>query len=83
MQVKVKYFGMVADLLKKSQEEIDVSVDHPIDWRAFFIVRYPQLVTLTWKVAVNQEIVEGPWKPDSDRYRETSEIVLLPPFAGG
>jgi molybdopterin converting factor small subunit len=48
------------------------------DLRAFFIRRYPQLAGLTWQVAVDLELTDGPIQLQAG-----SEIVLLPPFAGG
>ncbi len=54
------------------------SSDGPIDLRGFLEEKYPALKTLTWKLAVDQEIVDG-----LCTLTESSEIVLLPPFAGG
>lgn len=75
----VLYFGMIADALGKSREQLEFP-DAPvmIDLLAFFAEKYPVLQGLAWKVALNQELVDGECVVP-----ESAEIVLLPPFAGG
>jgi sulfur-carrier protein len=78
MKIKVKYFAQVAEAVGRSQEELDCAEGDGADLPAFFIRHYPKLAALTWKVAVDQEIVDGPVV-----LHEFAEVVLLPPFAGG
>lgn len=78
MKVNVRYYGMVAEALGKSQEAVEFPAGGPVDLRAHFLARYPHLSALTWKVALGQELVEGPVL-----LVEGAEVVLLPPFAGG
>lgn len=77
MVVNVKYFGMIAEAVGKGSEEIELA-SATIDLRIHFQQLYPQLTGMTWKLAVDQEIVEG-----QIALRERAEVVLLPPFAGG
>ena len=77
MVVNVKYFGMIAEAVGKGSEEIELA-SPVMDLRIHFLQLYPQLSALTWKLAVDQEIVEG-----AVVLRERAEVVLLPPFAGG
>jgi molybdopterin converting factor small subunit len=49
-----------------------------VDLRAWLLQRHPEIVGMDWKIALDQEIVEG--RCD---LQESSEIVVLPPFAGG
>ena len=77
MVVNVKYFGMVADAVGKGSEEMDFGTP-AVDLRLHFEQLYPQLRHLPWKLAVDQELVEG-----AVVLRERAEVVLLPPFAGG
>jgi molybdopterin converting factor small subunit len=75
----VIYFGLIADAVGKSKELIDFPLgEDAIDLSAFFLEKYPVLKGLPWKIAVNQELVEG-----SCLLPTAAEIVLLPPFAGG
>lgn len=77
MVVKAKYFGLVAEALGKGHEEIEIP-GAQMDLRLFFLGLYPQLGNLTWKIAVDQEFVEG-----MVVLQDRAEVVLLPPFAGG
>ncbi|MEY3444868.1 MAG: molybdopterin converting factor subunit 1 [Bacteroidota bacterium] len=79
MKIRLRYFGMIADRLGKTAEEVEWEGSaNPIDPRAWLLERYPALAEMSWKVAVDQEIVDG-----TCFLRESSEIVVLPPFAGG
>lgn len=79
MMVKVLYFGMIADTLSKTEEEIQMDITQDeINLKSFFNSRYPQLESLNYSVAVNQEFKE---KITIDN--TIKEIALLPPFAGG
>jgi molybdopterin synthase sulfur carrier subunit len=77
MVINVKYFGMVADAVGQGHEEI-VLPSSDLDLRRFFEARYPLLQAMTWKLAVDQELIEG-----IVRLQAGAEVVLLPPFAGG
>jgi sulfur-carrier protein len=78
MKMKIKYFGLVAEAVGRGQEELEYVGTDATDLRAFFIAHYPQLAGLSWKIAVDQEFVEGPIA-----LHDHAEVVLLPPFAGG
>jgi sulfur-carrier protein len=79
MKVRLRYFGMVAERLGKTAEEVEWTGEaKAVDLRAWLLGLHPELAGMNWKVAVDQEIVEG--RCD---LRESSEIVVLPPFAGG
>ena len=42
--IKTRYFGMIAEKLQMQEEEIDFSaLTFPIELKAFFVSRYPQL----------------------------------------
>ena len=79
MQIKVRYFGMLADRLGMTGEDLELQGDGlSCDLRALLLERHPVLEGMVWKLAVDQHLVEGPCD-----VHENSEIVLLPPFAGG
>ncbi|MGV6862175.1 MAG: MoaD/ThiS family protein [Putridiphycobacter sp.] len=78
MRIKVKYFGLIAELLKKEAEELMFENQKVVDLKSFFLNRYPALAKTEFMVAVNQTI-SSEVKINSD----IKEIALLPPFAGG
>jgi sulfur-carrier protein len=79
MKLHIRYFGMVADRLGRHTETMEwKGPEGPVDLRAWLLQLHPELAEMQWKLAVDQEIVEGPCTVS-----ESSEIVVLPPFAGG
>ena len=78
MKADVKYFGMIAELIDKSAELIEVEVSEKNDLRSYFELKYPGLKEMNFKIAVNKELVNN-----VTELEEGSEIALLPPFAGG
>ncbi len=78
MRIKVKYFGLIAELLKKEAEDLVFENQNVVDLKSFFLKRYPALAKTEFMVAVNQTI-SSEVKINSD----IKEIALLPPFAGG
>lgn len=77
MEIKFIYFGMIAELLNKS-EEIIVIDNKVINLRDFILSHYPTLKNYSFTLAINQEFRDE-IKPNE----KIDEIALLPPFAGG
>lgn len=78
MEVRMRYFGQIADLLNKTEESIVLTVNQPLNVRAFIESRYPLLKQSAFQIAINAEFSEL-IQPEDHVY----EISLLPPFAGG
>lgn len=78
MEVRVRYFGQIADLLSVSEENIHLVVERPLNVREFLESRYPSLQESTYQIAINNEFGETIVPSD-----KVFEISLLPPFAGG
>ncbi|MFM2375635.1 MAG: hypothetical protein RLZZ165_732 [Bacteroidota bacterium] len=79
MKIRLRYFGMIATRLGKTAEEVVYEGEGmQIDLRAWLLRLHPELAEAEWKIAVDQNIVEGPCF-----IQASSEVVLLPPFAGG
>ncbi len=79
MTTTIQYFGMLAEQIGKSSEQIDFEIENnQIELQQFFEDKYPVLKNLSYKIAVDQELLEEPIMKASP-----SEIALLPPFAGG
>lgn len=79
MQVEVQYYGMIADLLQKDAERIELKFDSTtLELKEHFESIYPELKKMTYQIAVDQNIKEQIGAND-----QIKEIALLPPFAGG
>lgn len=77
MLLKIRYFGILAEVTDCFEETISFSGGKVSDVLKRLFEKYPTLEQKTFKVAHDQCIV-------SDDIRvSASEIVLLPPFAGG
>ena len=79
MKVEAHYYGMISDRLERSSEvHTFEETNSPIDLRAYFESRFPELKKINYKIAINQEITDA-----LPANTEIKEIALLPPFAGG
>jgi len=78
MKANIKYFGMIAEKIGKSEESVDLDEKNQSDLRSYFIQEYPFLNEIDYQIAVNQTLTEI-----IDTKSEFVEIALLPPFAGG
>lgn len=79
MIVKIAYFGMIADVLNMTSEEIEFNESsEEINLKLFFNSRFTQLEVMEYSIAVNHVIKENTIIDSSIK-----EIAILPPFAGG
>ena len=78
MKANIKYFGMIAEKVGKTEETVDLNEKNQSDIRSYIIGKYSVLEDMNYSIAVNQVLIE-----DIDKNAETVEIALLPPFAGG
>lgn len=80
MNLKVKYFGMLAEAVGCQEDEIQVTTSQisVVELTEQVVQKHPKLNTMSFKVAVNQSIVDF-----NLIVTETDEIAFLPPFAGG
>lgn len=75
--LKLKYFGMVAEAIGKTEEDFAL-VENLTILTTELESKYPKIEGLNYKFAVNQTMIsENICLSDND------EIALLPPFAGG
>ncbi|MDC8002476.1 MoaD/ThiS family protein [Aureisphaera galaxeae] len=77
MNLTIKYFGMLAEATQCQEEEFLFSQESVSDLLKMLFVKYPELEEKDFQVAQNNQIVS------KDSKIETTEIALLPPFAGG
>lgn len=77
MNLKIKYFGLLAEITGRSEEELEFSKTSVSELTEMLFEKYPTLKEKDFQVAQNHEI-------SSDQATITeSEIALLPPFSGG
>jgi molybdopterin converting factor small subunit len=77
MKIKVIAFGYLTDILGKNPLELE-DVSNTDLLKNKLCDKYPDLKKREYKIAVNQQIISENLSLD-----ENSEVVLLPPFAGG
>ena len=80
MQIKLKYFGLVADQTKKKGEVIFFEGNSVtlLEVQMRLHETYPELTTTAFSFAINQMLIQG-----NSTVNNLDEIALLPPFAGG
>lgn len=77
MTIKIKYFGLIAEVTNKTEESIDFSANTIDAILSLLYTKYPDLKNKDFQVAQNQELVSGNTKVTGE------ELALLPPFSGG
>lgn len=77
MQLKIKYFGLLAEVTNCHEELISCSVLTIQELLNLLYIQHPELKNKDFQVAQNSAIVSLESKI------ETTEIALLPPFSGG
>lgn len=78
MILSVKYFGMIAEAIGTSEEQLEITEKSVLELDAFLKNKYAKLEFISYKFAVNQSLVD-----ENELLKENDEIALLPPFAGG
>ncbi len=78
MKLVVKYFGMIAEAVGKSEEQFEFTGNSVLELDTFLKNKYTKLETINYKFAVNQSLKDG-----NELLKENDETALLPPFAGG
>lgn len=77
MQVNVIFFGVLSDVVGQNTLTIQ-NTDNITDLKSKLITNYPDLKNYTYRMAVNQQIVE-----DNHRFFNNDTVAIMPPFAGG
>ena len=78
MKVKIKYFGMIEEVTRISEETREVGSISAEELRSLLEKEYEGLETLTYRIAVNGQLDQ-----EENMIPEGAELALLPPFAGG
>lgn len=79
MELKVSYFGMIAEATNAQKEIIIISENCNLNQlEEILIQKYKALDGLSYKIAIDQAFMPG------DTLLQTeNEIAVLPPFSGG
>lgn len=77
MLLTIKYFGMLAEITQRKEENIQFENDTVSDLLESLCIKYPKLKGRSFQIAQNNELISKEAK------LQASEIALLPPFAGG
>ncbi|MFS4482947.1 MoaD/ThiS family protein [Hyunsoonleella sp. 2307UL5-6] len=77
MLITIKYFGQIAEVTNKNEEQLEVSGTSISELLEQLYSIYNSLNNKNFKVAQNQELV------GLDTKLTGNEIALLPPFSGG
>ncbi len=77
MEITVKLFGQIADIVGNTSLKIDDVAD-TIALTKKMQVMFPALSGLEYAVAVNKKIIQG-----NTTLQHDAEIAILPPFSGG
>lgn len=77
MNLNIKYFGLLAEITQRSEENIVFPKTSVSDLLEMLYQKYPGLKDKDFQVAQNQTLVSR------DAALSESEIALLPPFSGG
>lgn len=77
MLITVKYFGQIAEVTHKSEEQIDFGASTISGLLEYLYDTHKGLKDKDFQIAQNQELV------DFDTEITGDEIALLPPFSGG
>ena len=77
MKTKVTAFGYLSEKIGKNNFEIE-NVPDVFSLKAKLEKEFPGIKGIEYKIALNLELVNG-----NAIIGEGSEVVLLPPFAGG
>ena len=79
MNLKIQFFGMIAELVGKEHLEIDSFEGSMLqEVEAYLLREFPDLNKMTYTMSLNRQIVGG-----ESPLVQHNEIALLPPFAGG
>ena len=77
MILTLKYFGLLVEVTKCKEEQIEFSGTQISELQETIFSRYPELKNKDFQIAQNNTITNDETEISSE------EIALLPPFAGG
>ncbi len=77
MKIKILFFGNLTEVIGSNELSLS-DIEHTDGLNNNLQYDYPELKAMTYRIAVNQEIING-----NISLKDGDEVALLPPFAGG
>jgi molybdopterin synthase sulfur carrier subunit len=79
MMLTIKYFGAVADVTQKQEEQFQFENGNSLEGiQSELKARYPDLQKIPYSFAINRSLAN-----ENATLKDNDELALLPPFAGG
>ncbi|GAA3509654.1 hypothetical protein GCM10022393_22960 [Aquimarina addita] len=79
MDIKVRYFGMIAETANCTEEILSVDKECNVDeLKKILKSKYQKLQNSSFTIAIDKQIAS-----DTNKLNSNHEIALLPPFSGG
>lgn len=80
MEITVKYFGIIADIIQKKEEvlfveEIEVTAK---SIQKILEIKYSKILVINYSIAVNKKFLQN-----NILLKNNDIVALLPPFSGG
>jgi molybdopterin synthase sulfur carrier subunit len=80
MRVTLKYFGLLAEITHRNEEQVELTADVNtlLGLKSAVEHRFPAFQKTAYSIALNQALCN-----DDLALKDDDEIAFLPPFAGG
>ncbi|MGL4384909.1 MAG: MoaD/ThiS family protein [Flavobacterium sp.] len=80
MRVTLKYFGLLAEITHRNEEQMELTADVNtlLGLKSAVEHRFPAFQKTAYSIALNQALCN-----DDLALKDDDEIAFLPPFAGG
>ncbi len=80
MSVTLKYFGLLAEITHRNEEQMELTADVNtlLGLKSAVEHRFPAFQKTAYSIALNQALCN-----DDLALKDDDEIAFLPPFAGG
>ena len=79
MVIRLKYFGQIAEIVGRTEEQVQTNLQTLNDLLYSISKSFPEVEEVLFAVFVNNKKIEDL----SSTISENDEICLMPPFAGG
>ncbi len=77
MKIKILFFGILTDISKETNIELN-NINNVTELKSYLFKTFPKIKDIDFRIALNKEIIL-----DNVSFKNNDEIALLPPFAGG
>jgi molybdopterin converting factor small subunit len=79
MEIRIKYFGMLSELVGKDHEIMVLEPgSNAMELKEQLFDKYSELKNYDYKLAINLDLIDG-----NPELKNNDEVAFLPPYAGG